>query len=316
MLKEWLKSVIKLLAFFFLLLALWLVYQEIEKIGMAQIWLYMKSTPIWILGLAFVFVVADYIAYSGYDLLALKYIGKKVPLSAVIQTAMVSFSITNTTGHAYIAGGSIRYLLYSKKGLSELDVLKIIAFESLTFLLGMACIFNLSLISTSLFHLTRIPSEMNWFYLGSFLVSLFFVCYWFFIVKPKRKLTFNNITITAPTKRMTLYQLFIGSVDMLATSLVFYTLLRYHLDVNFFHVVSIFLLAQLIGISTQVPGGLGVFEGMFLYLFVHTPSEKAPILAALITFRIMYYFVPLCLSGLFFIISSIWHKMRHILSFD
>ncbi len=311
MLKEWLKSVIKLFAFFFLLLALWLVYQEIEKIGMAQIWLSMKSIPIWVLGLAFIFVLLDYTAYSGYDVLALKYIGKKVPLPAIIETAMVSFSITNTTGHAYIAGGSIRYLLYSKKGLSELDVLKMIAFESLTFLLGMACIFNLSLILTSIFHLTRAPSEVFWFYCGSILVSILFILYWFFIVKPKRKLTFNNITIAAPTTRMTLYQLLIGSADMLATSLVFYTLLRYHLDVNFFHVISIFLLAQLIGISTQVPGGLGVFEGMFLYLFVHTPPEKAPILAALITFRIMYYFVPLCLSGIFFICSSIWHKIKH-----
>ena len=109
---------------------------------------------------------------------------------------------------------------------------------------------------------------------------------------------------------MTLRQILIGSMDMIATSLVFYTLLRYHLDVHFFHVVSIFLLAQLIGISTQVPGGLGVFEGMFLYLFVHTPPEKAPILAALITFRIMYYFIPLGLSGLFFLTTAVWNKLK------
>lgn len=77
MLKEWFKGVIKLFAFFFLLLALWLVYQEIEKIGMTQIWASMRSTPFWVLGVAFTFVLLDYAAYSGYDLLALRYIGKK-----------------------------------------------------------------------------------------------------------------------------------------------------------------------------------------------------------------------------------------------
>ncbi len=310
MLKEWFKGVIKLFAFFFLLLALWLVYQEIEKIGMTQIWASMRSTPFWVLGVAFTFVLLDYAAYSGYDLLALRYIGKKVPLPAVIETAMVSFSITNTTGHAYIAGGSIRYLLYAKHGLNEIDVLKMIAFESLTFLLGMACIFDLSLILTSVFHLTRLPSEAYLFDIGAVVVSVLFILYWFFVVKPNRRLTFNNTIISAPTTRMTLRQILIGSMDMIATSLVFYTLLRYHLDVHFFHVVSIFLLAQLIGISTQVPGGLGVFEGMFLYLFVHTPPEKAPILAALITFRIMYYFIPLGLGGIFFLTTAVWNKLK------
>lgn len=301
MLKEWFKSLIKLFALFFLILALWLVYQEIEKIGLGKVWELIESTPLWVLAIAFGFVLCDYMAYSGYDWLALKYVGKKVPFLDIMETAMVSFSITNTTGHAYIAGGSIRYLLYSKKGLTEFDVLKMIAFESLTFLLGMACVFDLSLILSSAFHLTRAPGEVHWFYIGACLVSILFIFYWFLVVRPGRKMTFNQITIKAPTPKMTIRQLLIGSTDMIVSSLVFYTILRYHLDVNFIHVVSIFLLAQLIGISTQVPGGLGVFEGTFLYLFVHTPPEKGPILAALLTFRVLYYFVPLALSGLFFL---------------
>lgn len=242
--------------------------------------------------------------------MALKYIGKKLPKDKVVEAAMISFSVTNTTGHAYIAGGSLRYMLYSKLGLTELNVLKMIAFESVTYLLGMACVFDVSLILSSLFHLTPGSTDIKWFDIGAVVVSLLVLLYWVFVVRPKRKINFKNIQIQAPSPQITLLQMLVGSMDIVAASLVFYTLLRYHMDVNIIHVFTIFTLAQLIGISTQVPGGLGVFEGAFLYLFVHTPAEKGGILAALITFRILYYFVPLGLTGLFFAGSQIKKLIR------
>ena len=95
-----------------------------------------------------------------------------------------------------------------------------------------------------------------------------------------------------------------------SASLVFYTLFRAHLDAPYLHVAVIFLISQLIGISTQVPGGLGVFEASFLYLFSHTPDEKLPLLAVLISFRVLYYFLPLLISCLWLIIT--WGKNMFI----
>lgn len=310
MMKKWVDFLIQLFALLFFGLALWLVYNEIRKIGWDHLLTLISQTPFWVLSTALAFTLCDYIAFSGYDFLALKYIGKKLPKDKVVEAAMISFSVTNTTGHAYIAGGSLRYMLYSKLGLTELNVLKMIAFESVTYLLGMACVFDVSLILSSLFHLTPGSTDIKWFDIGAVVVSLLVLLYWFFVVRPKRKINFKNIQIQAPSPKITLLQMLVGSMDIVAASLVFYTLLRYHMDVNIIHVFTIFTLAQLIGISTQVPGGLGVFEGAFLYLFVHTPAEKGGILAALITFRILYYFVPLGLTGLFFAGSQIKKLIR------
>lgn len=310
MMKKWVDLLIQLFALLFFGLALWLVYNEIRKIGWDHLLTLISQTPFWVLSTALAFTLCDYIAFSGYDFLALKYIGKKLPKDKVVEAAMISFSVTNTTGHAYIAGGSLRYMLYSKLGLTELNVLKMIAFESVTYLLGMACVFDVSLILSSLFHLTPGSTDIKWFDIGAVVVSLLVLLYWFFVVRPKRKINFKNIQIQAPSPKITLLQMLVGSMDIVAASLVFYTLLRYHMDVNIIHVFTIFTLAQLIGISTQVPGGLGVFEGAFLYLFVHTPAEKGGILAALITFRILYYFVPLGLTGLFFAGSQIKKLIR------
>lgn len=300
MMKKGIDLFIQIFAFLFFGLALWLVYNEIRKIGWHHLLDLISSTPFWVLSTALAFTLCDYIAFSGYDFLALKYIGKKLPKEKVVEAAMISFSVTNTTGHAYIAGGSLRYMLYSKLGLTELNVLKMIAFESLTYLLGMACVFDLSLILSGIFHLTPGTTDIRWFYMGAVVVSMLVILYWIFIILPRRKINFKNIEILAPSAKITLLQMLVGGLDITAASLVFYTLLRFHMDVNIIHVFTIFTLAQLIGISTQVPGGLGVFEGAFLYLFVHTPAEKGGILAALITFRILYYFVPLGLTGLFF----------------
>ena len=310
MMKKWVDSFIQFFAFLFFALALWLVHNEIQKIGWSHLLDLISQTPLWILCLAFTFTCLDYIAFSGYDLLALKYIGKKLPLFKVIRIAMVSFSVTNTTGHAYLAGGSLRYMLYSKLGLTELNVLKMIAFESITYLLGMALVFDLSLILSSIFHFNTNTAYLHIFYLGAIVVFLLMFFYWIYIILPQRKIHFKSLQVAAPSPTLSLWQMLIGSLDITAAFLVFYTLLRYHIDANIIHVFTIFVLAQLIGISTQVPGGLGVFESAFLYLFVHTPEEKGGILAALITFRILYYFVPLGITGVFFLISQMTKLLK------
>lgn len=308
MLKKIIQTLIECAAGFFCLLALYLVYKEVKAVGFDAIRKSLFQTPIWFLSGAGIFVLCDYVALSGYDFLALKYIRKKLPFLKILKTAMISFSVTNTTGHAYIAGGSIRYLFYSKLGLNELDILKMIAFESLTFLIGMVAVFDISLLFVHFLNIPILGQKSVPFGIGAVVLTLILFFYILFVVRPRRKIQYKRIFIPAPSIKMTLKQLILGGCDILSSSAVFYLLLRAHIDVRFFHVVPIYLLAQIIGISTQVPGGLGVFEGTFLYLFPHTMSEKSGILAALISFRLLYYFVPLIISGLFLAIEQLFVK--------
>ena len=98
---------------------------------------------------------------------------------------------------------------------------------------------------------------------------------------------------------MTFKQILLCASDIISAALVFYVLFSFHLDADYLHVAVIFLIAQLIGVSTQVPGGLGVFEATFLYLFDPAKNEKASVFAVLIAFRVLYYFLPLLISCLF-----------------
>lgn len=56
--------------------------------------------------------------------------------------------------------------------------------------------------------------------------------------------------------------------------------------------LDIFLIAQVAGIISQVPAGLGVFDAVMLLLLArHFPA--CCIFASLIVYRIVYYIVPL-----------------------
>ena len=302
--RQRLELIFKMTGFLFLFLAIGLVFSEVHKIGFHQITLLIRQTPFHILGLAAFFTALDYLMLSGYDFIALSYIRKKVPCLKVITNALFSFSVTNTTGHAYVAGGSLRYFLYKK--INELDIFKMIAFESITFLLGMISVLNIALILAFLTK-TTFPYA-PFFYIGAVIIDLIFSLYLIFIILKKKSFHIKKIQIIAPTFKQTCLQFLIGTLDICSISLVFYTLLHYHTNCDIIYCFIIFILCQLIGLSTQVPGGLGVFEGSFLYLFSHTPEQKGGIIATLLTFRVLYYFVPLFLSGLFFLIRTLLKK--------
>src|SRR5690606_26886967 len=57
-----------------------------------------------------------------------------------------------------------------------------------------------------------------------------------------------------------------------------------------------YVVAQLFGLISQVPGGIGIFESSFMFLAgSRFPPEQ--LLSALIIYRIMYYIVPLIFAG-------------------
>ena len=62
--------------------------------------------------------------------------------------------------------------------------------------------------------------------------------------------------------------------------------------------LGMYLLAQLAGLASQVPGGLGVFETVFLLLVGDIIPAEA-LLGSLLVYRMIYYLLPLVLSATF-----------------
>ena len=70
------------------------------------------------------------------------------------------------------------------------------------------------------------------------------------------------------------------------------------MDIPFITFIGTFIIAQVLGVYSQVPGGLGVFEVMFSNLLPDDDANKATIFAILVLYRIIYYLLPLIISGI------------------
>lgn len=299
-----LDRIIQIIGLVFFGFAVYLIGKEVEHIGALHLWRLIISTPWWVVGLVLLFTFLDYIAFFGYDWLSLEYIKQKIPTKDIIKASSIGFAISNTTGHAYAAGGSIRYLFYTPLGLSHVAILKIIAFESITILMGMALAYvvavGASYFNPALDGYMYLP-YLKWSALG--VLIAIFLYYWIFVRK-ERVFNVASVAIQTPSLNMTFKQFFVGFMDNLLICLVFYVALRYHMDANFISVFIVFIIAQTIALTTQVPGGIGVFEGLFLFLFPHAIEHRSAVLASLAIYRVLYFFVPFILAGLYLIVRK------------
>lgn len=294
-----LNRTIQLISFFFFGLALWLIIKEIDRVGWHHLVQTVLSTPLWVIGLASIFVVLNFFILTGYDLLALDYIRQKIPFQTVLKTACIGFAVSNTVGHSFVSGGAVRFLFYQPLGVSRSHILLLIAFETLTIFMGMGFAYIVAVGLT--FGMPDIAEHFHFdgLYGATCLILITFILYYVFIVLQKRKFRIGGIVLSAPTSKMTLAQLTIGFLDNFLLSLVFYSVFRYYIETPFLPVFVIFTIAQITGQISQVPGGLGVLASFFILLFPHTSDEKAGILSALFIFRILYFFVPFLLASCF-----------------
>jgi phosphatidylglycerol lysyltransferase len=79
-------------------------------------------------------------------------------------------------------------------------------------------------------------------------------------------------------------------------------------------IVSAFLAAQLLGLASHVPGGLGVFESLMV-LFLKPTVTAAELLPALVAFRLIYYVLPLGVALIALIADEVAQRRHQIVRF-
>jgi len=123
-------------------------------------------------------------------------------------------------------------------------------------------------------------------------------CYLLWLVPKRRVVGRANWKITLPGVRGTLLQIGIGTLDRCLASFSLYMLLPNTPAVDFVTVVVVFVLATLLGAASHTPGSLGVVEAAIL---IGLPQyQREDLLATLLTFRVLDFFLPLMLATVMF----------------
>jgi phosphatidylglycerol lysyltransferase len=275
-------------------LALYIIHNKLHQYHYYDIVNQIVRTPLWFLFLAVLFTFLDYLLLTGYDALALRYIRNplRYPQVAIASFIGYAFSINTTV----LGGSAARYRIYSSLGISAANIARLVIFCSLTFWLGFFAIGALSFLFQPL-NISQVPylPYVSVRAVGAALavVVLSYLVVISFIRKP---LKIRGWEFEAPGLRISLGQIFISSLDWAVAAAVLYVLLPQSLAVTYSQFLGIFLLAQLIGLISSVPGGLGVFESAIL-LLISEHQDTAGIIGSLLLYRVIYYILPLMFAS-------------------
>ena len=268
------------------------LYYALRDIDVGKVMAALRAQPRRAICIASVFVVAGYVTLIFYDVFALRTIGHgAVPFRVAAVASFTSYTIGHALGAATLTGGFVRLRIYSAWGLGVIDIAKIAFVTGMTFWLGNALVLGgtLCYAPQAASAVDRLPSWVNLvigfcslFGLGAYLICL---------VPARRIVGYSTWRIALPNASLTLIQIGIGAADLCLVTGAMYTLLPDMPPVGFASVMIIFLTATLIGTVSHVPGNLGIIEAAML---IGLPQfEREELLASLLTFRILYFAVPL-----------------------
>jgi phosphatidylglycerol lysyltransferase len=274
-------------------LALGLLYHELSNIHLSDVLRVLRAIPRERLLLALALTILGYATMTGYDALAIHALGRSLPYRRIALASFLAYSVSNTLGHPLFTGTPLRARLYSGWGLSAVEIARIVAFGFLTFWLGFLTLAGASFAFEPMALPTaiRLPED-GVRPLG--MVFLTLVGGWLAVaVLRKKPLTVRGVEVPVPGLPTALAQIALSSLDWLLAAAVLHTLLPPRSDLPFPAFVGCFLLAQIAGILSQVPGGLGVFETTLVLLLPHSGAEA---LGAVLAFRIVYYLLPVAVA--------------------
>jgi uncharacterized membrane protein YbhN (UPF0104 family) len=256
--------------------------------------------------IAICITAANFVLLTGYDLIAVRYLRKDLPIQRVMTGAVIGYALSNVLGWL-VGGNAIRYRLYSKWGFNLVEIVAFISILSITFWLGLFLLAGVAFVALPV----QIPEQyastlpvqphvLGWIFLG--MIGLYLLAS-AFIRKPIR---WKDSVFTLPPFRLSLMQLVVSAGDFALASLVLYVLLPQSVRgaeaIHFSTIMVAYLAAMIVAVNVHIPGGLGVLEATILFL---VPKEAAAeVTAALILFRIIYYFLPAIIAlGLYFYVE-------------
>lgn len=116
--------------------ALWVLHRELAGVHFSEVVERFRVLPWQGIVLALGFTISSYAVLAGYDWLALRHIGRRLPIIKVEVTSFIATAIGHNLGVAMLSGGAVRYRLYSAAGLSAEQIATVIGMIGLTFGLG------------------------------------------------------------------------------------------------------------------------------------------------------------------------------------
>ncbi|MEJ0092252.1 MAG: lysylphosphatidylglycerol synthase domain-containing protein [Methylocella sp.] len=283
-------------------ISVWLLYREFrgQSVG-PEVWRQLQAIPPsrYLLAIGSTFVA--YGALAWYDRIALRHLRiTHISWVFISLCSFTTYAIAHNIGATVVSGGMVRYRAYHSKGLTAAQVAILVAICSLTFGLGTMLMGGLILVFEPN-QLSRFGGILpdyftdptTAFAIGIVLLILVAV-YVIGSIFKFPPLIIRGFRLEYPGPGIAIRQLLAAPLELLGAAGIIYFALPAVGNPGYFVVLGVFLATFSAALVSNAPGGIGVFELLFIKAMPATPQVE--VLTALLVFRLFYLILPLCIS--------------------
>lgn len=299
----------KILTVIFFIAVIVLLVLYAQKVNWEDVWKVIRDYNRTALLSAVALVIISYVLYGFYDLLGRAYCGHKLAKRQVMLVSFICYAF-NLTLSTWVGGIGMRYRLYSRLGLPGSTITRIFSLSITTNWLGYILLGGLLFT----FGVVEIPA--HWYIdastlriVGVVLLLIIAVYLWGCAFAKRRHVTIKGHKLVLPSWKFAVAQMVISSANWIAMGAIIWILLGMRAD--FFFVLGVLLVSSIAGVIVHIPAGIGVLEAVFIALLASEHVSQGIIIAALLAYRVLYYFLPLLLALIgYLLLESRAKKLR------
>ena len=284
-----------LLALGVLIAAGWVLRQKLGGLDYDQLWARLEATQWSSIGISLLCTAGAYLVLTVYDSTAFTYIKRPMRFARIMYVSFVAYAFSHNIGVGAVSGGSVRYRFYSRWGVSNYDIATIIIFGGMAYVLGIIAVAGIIIFinADDLALAMGLPvwGAQTLGIVATIVGSAYLI--WSVVGRPSFVL--KGRRFRPPSIKIGLTQVASACLEWGFASAALYFLLPQDLGVSYWHFVGIYVIGYVIGMMSQAPGGIGVFEAALLLLLPETAPMEA-ILAAILAYRALYFLLPFVIA--------------------
>ncbi|WP_432728652.1 lysylphosphatidylglycerol synthase domain-containing protein [Variovorax sp. W6] len=285
---------------FFALIA-WLIVRQALAIDWEDVLDAIRALPATALLAAAALAASSFALYSTYDLLGRHLTRHRLGTGTVMGVTFISYAFNLNLG-SLVGGVAFRYRLYSRLGLANDTITRVLGFSMLTNWLGYLVVAG----AAFCFWPMTLPPEWKigsegLRILGAALLMVALAYLVLCALASGHVWRVRGFGLKVPGLAMALLQLAMSCANWSLMGGVIWFLLQGQVD--YAQVLAVLLVAAVAGVLTHVPAGLGVLEAVFVALLSHEVPQ-VQLLGALLAYRGLYYLLPLAVAALAYLVTE------------
>lgn len=237
----------------------------------------------------------SYLLLSGYDMLALAAMGRRLPWWRCALGAFSAYSFSHNLGFAPVTAGAARWRAYAGTGLTPADIARIVVIAGVTYWLGIFLLLGLFLVAVpGALRVHEAPLPFPAQAALGLLVLAAILLYLLACTRRRRPLVLLGWHLPVPRLGQALLQFALAAADIALASAALLMLLPAEQWGHYPQLLVAYVVAVVVALVSHAPGGLGVFEAVML---VTLPGMgRAELVSALLVYRLAYYWLPFGLA--------------------